>query len=84
MITLYKDPAGDNIFTSTTGKNTWTGGGGVAGNGNSQEEAAEISTLRKRVTELEQTLAQMKVQHNLHDYAHALALASYTVQWQLI
>ena len=60
MVALYKDPDGEKIFSSSAnGRSsicTWTNGNGAEG-----EQTAEISSLRKRVTELELTLAKMKV-----------------------
>ena len=64
MIILHKDPEGTGIFSGVTGHSvsTWSSNARVAaGEGPSQGEAAHISTLRKRVTELEQELAQVKV-----------------------
>jgi len=64
MSTLYKDPEGENIFTSV--KPTSVVGSGLnlqqvkSSSNTSQEQEAEIATLRKRVTELEVTLAQLQ------------------------
>ena len=68
MVALYKDPEGKTIFTTTTAGasvgvwNATQGNGNTAGGGedSSQEKSAEVCTLRKRVTELENALAMMK------------------------
>lgn len=62
MLVLYKDPAGDNVFTSTAAASVgvWTqnNGNAVGGDsGSAQEQNAELSALRKRVRELENKLA---------------------------
>ena len=61
MITLYKDPEGESIFTTTAAAPSMGMTGGVTKEGNAAEDAAEMSTLRKRVTELEDTVTRMKV-----------------------
>ena len=61
MLVLYKDPEGDTVFTSTAASvNTSAAKGGASGE--TQEQSAELSTLRKRVMELENKLAECKVQ----------------------
>ena len=58
MLVLYKDPEGNTVFTSTAASvNTSAAKGGAGG-----ENMAELSTLRKRVMELENKLAKYKVQ----------------------
>ena len=68
MVSLYKDPDGETVFSSTTAqasKKAWTGNNGVNTDGATSDagnqDAAEISTLRKRVAELEQTVRQLEV-----------------------
>ena len=64
MLVLYKDPEGDTVFTSTAGGGaSVTAKGGAGGeNMETQEQSAELSTLRKRVMALENKLAEYKVQ----------------------
>ena len=63
MLVLYKDPEGDTVFTSTAASVNTSAAKGGAG-GETQEQSAELSTLRKRVMELENKLAECKVQQS--------------------
>ena len=54
MVMLYNDPEGENIFTTADGT------GGMGGS----DYVIEISSLRKKVTELQETLTKMKVKKN--------------------
>ena len=63
MIVLHKDPKGETVFTSTNAKGAWTTGNvQTDGAKQTEKEQAEVSTLRKRVTELEQALAELKAE----------------------
>ena len=63
MLALYKDPEGETVFTSGASMGTWAAKSNAGGESatRTQEQSAELSTLRKRVTELESTLANLKV-----------------------
>ncbi len=60
MIVLYKDPEGDTVFTSKADNNS---SNVMALNPTEtvQQQAAEITTLRQRVKDLEHRLSQFKV-----------------------
>ena len=51
MVMLYNDPEGENIFTTTNG----------TGRMGESDYVTEISSLRKKVTELQETLTKVKV-----------------------
>ena len=54
MVMLYRDPNGEKIFVSIS----------VNSCGSAKNELADNNELRKRVAELELTLAQIKVKDN--------------------
>ncbi len=60
MIGLYKDPEGDTVFTSKADNNS---SNVMALNPTEtvQKQAAEMTTLRQRVNDLEHRLSQFKV-----------------------
>ena len=60
MIGLYKDPEGDMVFTTKADNNS---SNVMALNPTEtvQQQAAEITTLRQRVKDLEHRLSQFKV-----------------------
>ena len=81
MIILYKDPEGNTVFKSNstnssvakvksafTSITTATVSDGPIVLDKDADQAEIISTLRKRVTELEQTLLQMKESEEEHTY----------------
>ena len=57
MVMLYKDPNGEKIFASASAS-SWSSS---ARRKSEQVDDTELSTLRKRVTELELTLTQIRV-----------------------
>ena len=69
MIALYKDPEGETVFTSTKARHTSQPSKGALATGNGafeggseceKDQTPEISSLRKRVAQLEETLAKLK------------------------
>ena len=68
MVRLYKDPKGDTIFTHVT--NDVTGAAGTAGFATADDHD-RVTTLEKKVKELQAQLASYEVMEYLAPYCTA-------------